>query len=75
LNWRTLPVYKVGHSYADFVAKVVHEYKEFAKAVFEANNQKYEDAILVFEELKNIGDKPPYFSQMFLEALRTKNLT
>jgi len=75
LNWRILPIYKIGHSYADFVDKVVDEYEEFAKVVFEANNQKYDDVTLVFEELKNISDKPPYFSQMFLEALRANDLT
>lgn len=75
LNWRILPIYKIGHHYADFVDKVIDEFEEFAKVIFEVNNQEYANVTFVFRELQNIEDKPPYFSQMFRKALRTNNLS
>lgn len=75
LNWRILPIYKVGHSHADFIDKVIDECEEFAEIAFEANNQRYDNVTLVFEELQKIKDKPPHFSQIFQEALRANNLT
>jgi predicted nucleotidyltransferase len=75
LNWRILPIYKIGHSHADFIDKVIDECEEFAETVFEINNQRYESVTLVFEELQKIKDKPPHFSQIFQEALRANSLT
>lgn len=75
LNWRILPIYKIGHRHADFVDKVIDEYEEFAKAVFEVNNQKYEEVTLIFRELQRLEDQPPNFSEMFQEALRANSLT
>jgi predicted nucleotidyltransferase len=75
LNWRILPIYKIGHSHADFIDKVIGECEGFAEIVFEINNQRYDDITLVFEELQKIKDKPPHFFQIFQEALRANNLT
>ena len=75
LNWRILPIYRIGHSHADFVDKVIDECEEFAEIVFEVNNQRYDNVTLVFEGLQKIKDKPPRFSQIFQEALRANNLT
>lgn len=75
LNWRILPIYKIGHSHADFMNKVIEECEEFAKVILEVNNQKYDNVTLVFEELQNIEDKPPYFSRIFRDVLRANNLT
>jgi predicted nucleotidyltransferase/HEPN domain-containing protein len=75
LNWRILPIYRIGHSHVDFVDKVIDECEEFAEIVFEVNNKRYNNVTLVFEELEKIKDKPPHFSQIFREALRANNLT
>lgn len=75
LNWRILPIYKIGHLYPDFLDKVIDEFEEFARAIFEVNNQKYDNVILMFEALQEMEDKPPSFSQMFSSALRASDLT
>lgn len=75
LNWRILPIYKTADHHADFIDKVTDEYEEFAKAIFEVNNQRYEHVTLVFRELMKLREKPLHFSRLFLEALRAHNLT
>jgi len=75
LSWRILPIYKIGHLYSDFLDKVIDEFEEFARAVFEVNHQKYDEVTLVFEALREMDDKPLSFSQMFSDALRARNLT
>jgi hypothetical protein len=75
LNWRILPIYKIGHRHADFIDKVIDECEEFAETVFEVNNQRYDSVRLVFEGLQKIKDKPLHLSRIFQEALRANHLT
>jgi len=43
LNWRILPICRIGYSHVDFEDRVIDECEEFAETVFEVNNQRYDN--------------------------------